>query len=216
MSLRQDYVQSIFTENKAYGLTGLKTAEEIDLQLYEDALAFFQPGPRPSGPIVDLGSGAGIPGIPIALQDDSLEVTLVEGRQRKAQFLARAVERLKLRHRVRVVSERIEEMARRPEFRECFAVAVAKALAPLNILIELAFPLLRNGGVLVAWKGPAVEAELAEAQNALEVLAGRVLEVKAYQLPNDPARRSLVYIEKSAAIPVAYPRRPGMAEKKPL
>ena len=72
----------------------------------------------------------------------------------------------------RVVAERVEEISARPEFRECFAVAVAKAIAPLNILLELAFPLLRNGGVLMAWKGPAVETELQQAARALEVLAG--------------------------------------------
>ncbi|MHB2016644.1 MAG: 16S rRNA (guanine(527)-N(7))-methyltransferase RsmG [Candidatus Xenobia bacterium] len=216
MTTREEYVNAIVTENKAYGLTAFKTAAEVDLQLFEDALAFFRPGPRPSGPIVDLGSGAGIPGIPIALADEALEVTLVEARQRKAQFLAREVERLRLRHRVRVVSERAEEMARRPEFRECFAVAVAKAVAPLNILIELAFPLLRNGGVLIAWKGPAVETELQEAANALEVLGGRVLEIQDYKLPGDDTRRVLVYIEKPVPIPVAFPRRPGMAEKRPL
>ena len=216
MTPREEYVNAIVTENKAYGLTGLKSAADVDRELYEDALAFFRPGPRPPGPVVDLGSGAGIPGIPIALSDETLEVTLVETRQRKAQFLARMVERLHLRHRVRVVAERAEEISARPEFRECFAVAVAKAIAPLNILVELAFPLLRNGGVLMAWKGPAAETELQQAAKALEVLGGRVLEMQEYRLPGSDAHRVILYIEKSTSIPVAYPRRPGMAEKRPL
>jgi 16S rRNA (guanine527-N7)-methyltransferase len=121
-----------------------------------------------------------------------------------------------LRSRVRVVAERAEDVGRKPEYREQFAVAVAKGLAPLPILLELTLPLLSVGGLLVAWKGPAAKEEIGRAANALHVLHGEVRDVIPYALQDDPATRNLVIVRKKKATPTEYPRRAGMPKKSPL
>ncbi|HEY4003280.1 MAG TPA: 16S rRNA (guanine(527)-N(7))-methyltransferase RsmG [Candidatus Xenobia bacterium] len=212
----EDYLNCILTENDAYGLTSLRQPEEVESQLLADALAFFSVPDRPAGPVADLGSGAGIPGIPLALVDPTLEVTLVEARQRKGQFLARMIERLRLRHRVRVVAARAEAVGRDSATREHFAIVVAKGLAPLNVLLELAIPLLQVGGLLVAWKGPGLDEEMTNAKRAFDLLHAHVEATLPYGLPQDPAQRRLVLIRKDQATPETYPRRSGMPKKSPL
>lgn len=209
-----EYLQAILTENEAYGLTAFKEAADVERQLLADSLSFFQV--ESQGPVADLGSGAGIPGIPIALAAPHRHVTLVEARQRKAQFLSRIVDRLKLRKRVRVAAERAEAMGRNPDDREKFGTVVAKGLAQLPVLLELAMPLLEVGGVLIAWKGPGADEEIAQAESAFKELHATLEKRIPYTLPQDPAQRQLLIIRKTAPTPEQYPRRSGKPKKTPL
>ena len=162
--------------------------------------------------LVDVGSGGGLPGLPLKLARPGLAVTLVEADQRKAAFLVRACAALGLRD-VAVVARRAEEVGQDPLYRESFDVAVARALAPMPVLAELCLPLVRVGGRLLAQKTEAED--MAGAGRAIEMLGG-VLD-RVVPAPSG-ARRSgtVVVVNKVEPTPPAYPRRPGVPARKPL
>jgi 16S rRNA (guanine527-N7)-methyltransferase len=167
------------------------------------------------GPIrtlVDVGSGAGLPGLPLKIARPDLRVTLVEANKDKAAFLVHACAALGLEG-VTVVARRAEEAARNPELREAFDVAVARALAPMPVLIELCLPFVKVGGRFLAQK--TGRADVASAENAIALLGGRVAAI--HDAPS--AARVLgtvVEIEKVTTTPATYPRRVGVPSKKPL
>jgi 16S rRNA (guanine527-N7)-methyltransferase len=162
--------------------------------------------------VVDVGSGGGLPGLPLKIARADLNVTLVEADQAKAAFLVRACAALAL-DGVEVLARRAEEVGQDPLHRETFDVAVARALAPMPVLAELCLPLVRIGGRLLAQKTGSED--LASAGHAIEVLGGtlnRVVEAPTASR----ARGTVVIIDKVRATPAAYPRRPGVPSRKPL
>jgi 16S rRNA (guanine527-N7)-methyltransferase len=162
--------------------------------------------------LVDVGSGAGLPGIPLKIARPDLRVTLIEADQGKAAFLVHACAALGLEH-VEVVARRAEEAGQDPRLRESFDVAVARALAPLPVLVELCLPLVRVGGRLLAQK--TVAEEPAAAARAIRLLGGELSGV----LTAPSAARSagtVVVIDKVRPTPALYPRRPGIPARKPL
>lgn len=162
--------------------------------------------------VVDVGSGGGLPGLPLKIARPGLGITLVEADQAKAAFLVRACAALGL-HDVVVVARRAEEVGRDPLYRESFDVAVARALAPMPVLAELCLPLVRVGGRLLAQKTGSGDVE--GARHAIELMGGTLNRVVA--APSS-ARRSgaVVVVDKVRATPPAYPRRPGVPARKPL
>lgn len=172
-------------------------------------------GRAPSGRVIDVGSGAGFPGLPLKIVYPGIDLTLVEATQKKARFLEAAVDALGL-DGAEVVAERAERLGQDPAYRETFDVVLARALAPLPVLAELTLPLCRRGGVVVAYKSPGVEDEVAETRRAVKLLGGappQIVEVPA-AVTGDP--RVLVTIEKRGPTPGKYPRRPGLPAKQPL
>ena len=165
--------------------------------------------------VVDLGSGAGFPGIPIAAVHPSAHVILVDATAKKTEFLRMAVDRLGLAN-VSVLQMRAEDMGRDVQWREQVSCVTARGVAPLRVLLELALPLCRVGGRLVALKGARVDEEIGEAAEALKKLGGKVSECHALTLPGDLERRVVVRIEKTVATPGKYPRRPGVPARLPL
>jgi 16S rRNA (guanine527-N7)-methyltransferase len=162
--------------------------------------------------VVDVGSGGGLPGLPLKIVLPGLRMTLVEADQAKAAFLVRACAALGLRD-VEVLGRRAEDVGRDPLYRESFDVAVARALAPMPVLVELCLPLVRVGGRLVAQK---TDTEGLDAANrAIDALGGAMNRVVA--APSE-ARRSgtVVIVDKIKPTPPAYPRRPGVPARRPL
>jgi 16S rRNA (guanine527-N7)-methyltransferase len=162
--------------------------------------------------LVDVGSGAGLPGIPLKIVRPELEVTLVEADQRKAAFLVHACAELGLKD-VEVVAERAEVAGHDPRLREAFDVAVARALAPMPVLVELCLPLVRVGGRLLAQKTESADVE--SALRAIAALGGGPAEVRP--APSN-ARHSgtVVVVQKLRATPDRYPRRAGVPARRPL
>ncbi len=162
--------------------------------------------------VVDVGSGGGLPGLPLKIARPDLSMTLVEADQSKAAFLVQACAALGLRD-VDVVARRAEEVGRDPAYRESFDLAVARALAPMPILAELCLPLVRVGGRLIAQKTEQEDVEAA--RHAIEVLGGSLVGSSA--APSGARRRgTVVVVEKTRSTPDAYPRRPGVPSRKPL
>ncbi|HET9780273.1 MAG TPA: 16S rRNA (guanine(527)-N(7))-methyltransferase RsmG [Candidatus Dormibacteraeota bacterium] len=180
-------------------------------QLIEDSLVlvdFLDDARR----IVDVGSGGGLPGLPLKLARPDLEVTLVESDQSKAAFLVQAAGRLGL-DRVEVVSRPAEEVGQDPRYRESFDAAVARALAPMAVLAELCLPLVRVGGRLLAQK--TEHEDVTQAQRAIELLGGSVEAVSPAR-SSARQRGTVVVVRKVGATPAMYARRPGVPRRKPL
>jgi 16S rRNA (guanine527-N7)-methyltransferase len=197
---------------------GTRDLEEILRRHILDSLSCLLFAPlREARKVGDIGSGGGLPGIPLAVALPETEITLIESTGKKATFLRYAVEELGLAN-VRVVNARIEESAREDNHRGRYEVCTARALARLSVVAEYSLPLLRRGGNVVAMKGRVDADEWAEGERALEILGGRVSEeIQVHYLPNvEQGERRLVLLEKSEETPSVYPRRTGTPARNPL
>ncbi|MCH8920260.1 MAG: 16S rRNA (guanine(527)-N(7))-methyltransferase RsmG [Chloroflexi bacterium] len=164
---------------------------------------------------IDIGSGAGFPGLPIKIVRPALRLTLLEANAKRAAFLERLVQRLSL-ERVTVVNDRAEEVAHNPEHREAYDLVLARAVAPLPTLVELTLPFLRLGGVLAAPKGSGAPREVREAAAALRACGGHVESIHPLQIPGAETSPTLVIVRKASDTPQRFPRRTGIPAKRPL
>jgi len=165
--------------------------------------------------LVDVGSGGGMPGLPLKIAFPQLRVTLVESVGKKASFLRQVVEQLRLQE-VEVVAERAEVAGRDARHRDSYDWATARALGPLPVVVELTAPFLQPGGLLVAQRGGDLEAELLDAAPAFSALRLWSRAPILLEVPHLPRGRGLIVGEKYAPTPASYPRRPGLARKRPL
>jgi 16S rRNA (guanine527-N7)-methyltransferase len=208
------YLEALLAENEVMNLTAITGWEEAWSRHLLDSLALL-PVLEAFGArrVVDVGSGGGLPGIPLAIASPGLAITLVESREKKAAFLRRTAAALGLmaETRVRVLAERAEALgAPGSGDREAYDAVVARALAPLPVLLELTLPLLRVSGRLLAVKGARAPEEVASAAHALEVLSGVVVD------QHRTATGTVLVIEKRAPTPRRYPRAPGTPKRSPL
>lgn len=204
------------------GLTAIADPDDVQRRLFGESLALLvvlrEAGVLPPGAprrIADLGAGAGFPGVPMRLAEPALALTLVEAHGRRARFLEALVEALTLGD-ARVVAARAEDAGRDPALREQFDVVVARALAPLAVLVEYALPLLRPGGVLAAPKGSRADDELRAAANAIAALGGIVEAPRALPLPPGAPPQTVLLVRRSGPLDARYPRRAGVPAKRPL
>ena len=207
------YHRMLCSSNEKFNLTRVPSdfKEAIDRNYLDSmAAAALISG---SSEVVDVGSGAGFPGIPLSIVLPDTRFTLMDSLGKRVDFLSEVIDALGLN--ARAVHLRSEDAAR-GSYREAFDAAVARAVAPMNVLAELMLPLVRPGGLAIAYKGPALGLELDEAQNALSILGGELYKTEAYSIPNRDWERSLAVIEKVTSTPEKYPRRAGLAEKRPL
>jgi len=207
------YLKELLAWNQKFNLTSITDPGEIRLKHFEDSLALLQILKLTDESVVDIGAGAGFPGIPLKIVCPDIKLTLVEATRKKAEFLKHLVAKLTLKE-VAVLWGRAEEIAKNK--REAFDLAVSRAVAKLNILSEYCLPFVKIGGQFIAYKEEKVGAEAASAQKAIERLGGKIKAIIKVKLPNSDLTRSLVLIEKIAPTPPAFPRRPGMAKKNPL
>lgn len=163
---------------------------------------------------VDVGSGAGFPGIPLSILLPDTRFTLIDALGKRVEFLNAVIEALGLN--ARALHLRAEDAARREDLREAFDLAAARAVAPMNVLCEYLLPFVKPGGQMLALKGPGLSDELREAENALGILGGRVARVQPLSMPGRDWDHRAAWIEKTAPTPAKYPRRAGVAEKRPL
>ncbi len=172
-------------------------------------------GPGVNDRLIDVGTGAGFPGIPLKVIYPKLNLTLVESVGKKIDFCQHMVDKLHLEN-VAVIKDRVEEIGQDDAHRERYDWAVARAVAIMPILVEYLLPLIRVGGQMIAMKGETGPAETHAAESALGKLGGRVKQVQKIELPGVVEERYLITIEKVAATPVRFPRRTGIPKKRPL
>lgn len=230
LALFQAYYDELLAWNQRLNLTTIVDFEQVQIRHFLDSLACHlvllerkkdekvslsgSTGPH-SGRMIDVGTGAGFPGLVLKMVYPGMQLTLLEATRKKVEFLEAVVQRLEL-SQVQAVWARAEEAGQDPAYRERYDVAVARAVADLPVLVEYALPFCRTGGVFIAQKGANIQEELDRSQHAIQLLGGYLREVRAYELPTLDEPRTLVVIEKVHPTPKEYPRRPGVPVKKPL
>lgn len=210
------YERELLEWNQQFNLTAIRDVEGIRAKHFLDSfscvLAWKEQTPRR---LVDVGTGAGFPGLVIKILYPAMKLTLVESVGKKAKFCAHIAQILNL-DGVEVLTARAEEVGQRAAHREKYDWAVARAVANLPVLTEYLLPLVRVGGGVLAQKGESGPAEAQSAEKALKLLGGKLRQVIPVELPGVADQRYLVVLEKSAATPPMYPRKDGIPAKKPL
>ena len=211
------YRRELLAWNERVNLTAITDPEEVLVKHFLDSLTVeLALGPEMAGAkTIDVGSGAGFPGIPLKIAHPELSLTLLEATSKKAAFLKHVLESLMLLD-VEVVTMRAEEAARLPEHREAYALVLARAVAPMAVLAEITLPLCKIGGIVVAPKKGPIADEIAQAEGPVSALGGRFWDILDVEAPGLDDGRHLVVLEKIMPTPQRYPRRPGMPQKQPL
>lgn len=210
------YEQQLLDWNSKFNLTAIRDAESIRTKHFLDSLSCVLAWKsNPPGRLIDVGTGAGFPGIPLKILYPNLKLTLLESVGKKAAFCRHIVEVLELEH-VDVIQSRAEDLGQNLSHREKYDWAVARAVANLNVLSEYLLPLVRVGGTMLAQKGESGLAEAQSAEGAMKVLGGKLKQVIPVHLPGVVDDRYLILVDKVAATPPKYPRKPGMPAKQPL
>ena len=210
----QKYAELLVEWNQKMNLTAITEPEEIAVKHFVDSLMLFKYIDIPeNGALIDVGTGAGFPGIPIKILSPSVQVTLLDALNKRVGFLDTVSKALGQNNRC--LHLRAEEGGRKPELREQFDVATARAVASMATLAEYCLPYVKVGGVFAALKGFEVEEELEEAKPAIKLLGGKIERVEQYTLAGEQ-KRSVVIIKKISQVSTKYPRSSAKMAKNPL
>ena len=210
----EDYLQFLITYNQNVNLTAITEPEEIRVKHFEDSLALLDLVDfAPESSLIDVGSGAGFPGIPLLIARPDLKVTLLDSLNKRVVFLQQLCARLDISPDG-ILHDRAEEAGRRAGLRESFDFAAARAVAELSALCEYCLPFVKTGGRFLAMKGPDCGREVQSAQKAVSLLGGTVEQVLDYKVGGNS--RTLVVIRKTGKTPERYPRHAAKMAKNPL
>ena len=207
----QTYYERLVEKNQVMNLTAITDYEEVLVKHFEDSLMLLRYD-RDFETLIDVGTGAGVPGLPLAIMKPDAKVLLLDSLQKRIGFLGEVITGIGLENTM-TEHNRAEDGAK--AHREAFDRAVSRAVANLSTLSEYCLPFVKVGGYFIAYKSGNVEAEVKDAANAVRILGGTVERIETYSLSNgDP--RSLVFIRKIAPTPKKYPRKAGTPQKTPL
>ena len=210
------YERELLDWNQKFNLTAIKDSESIRTRHFLDSFSCVMAwGANPPHHLVDVGTGAGFPGLPLKILYPSMRVTLIESVGKKAMFCEHIVRMIGLEN-VNVIKARAEEIGQSPEHREHYDFAVARAVAGMNVLAEYLLPLVCINGTMLAQKGESGPAEAQSAEKVMKLLGGKLQQIMQVNLPGVPDDRYLVIVNKSHATPPKYPRKPGVPMKQPL
>jgi 16S rRNA (guanine527-N7)-methyltransferase len=210
------YEKELMTWNQRFNLTAIRDVEGIRTKHFLDSFSCVLAWKaNPPSHLIDIGTGAGFPGIPLKILYPSMRLTLVESVGKKAAFCQHIVEVLKL-DGVEILNSRAETVGQNPKHREQYDWAVARAVANLNTLSEYLLPLVKVGGTMLAQKGQSGPAEAQSAEKAMKLLGGRFSQITEVTLPGVVEERYLVLVDKVHVTPPNYPRKAGMPAKDPL
>lgn len=212
----EQYERELLRWNQQVNLTAIREPEHIRVKHFLDSLTcLLAMRDSPPTKMIDVGTGAGFPGLPIKIIFPAMQLTLVESVGKKVKFCQHIVRTLGLES-VQVVQERVESLGQAPEHRQQYQWATARAVAVMNVLVEYLLPLVKVGGTALAMKGQSAPAEAHEAEGAIRLLGGHLRKLVPITLPGVVEERYLILIDKVVATPDAYPRRVGMPSKYPL
>lgn len=214
IELFYNYMNLLLEWNKRINLTAIIEQDDIILKHFVDSLEvlnFIEKNKR----IVDIGTGAGFPGIPLSIMNKESNFTLVDSLNKRINFLEEVKNNLGLDN-VNTVHMRAEDFGKNKNYREKYDYAVSRAVANMSVLVEFLLPTVKVGGKVICMKGSKLEAELKDSKNAIKKLGGQIVEIKEFCLPESDITRNIVIIKKIKPTPNQYPRKAGLPNKQPI
>jgi 16S rRNA (guanine527-N7)-methyltransferase len=202
--------------NEKINLTAITESDEVDIKHFLDSATCLATGYIKNGhEIIDVGTGAGFPGLPIKIIDESLKITLLDSLNKRIKYLEEVVSKLELKD-IKLVHSRAEDGGISKIYREKYDIALSRAVAAMNVLCEYCLPFVKVGGYFICQKGPSYKEELENAAKAIDILGGKIKEVKSYELMNSNITHYIIIIEKVRETPSKYPRKAGKPAAEPI
>lgn len=209
------YLETLKSYSQKINITGIKTQQGIIIKHFLDSLTCFSGfDPFDKMKVIDIGTGAGFPGVPLKICYPEINLTLLDSSEKSIEFLYRLKNNLQIEFET--LSGRAEDFGRKAGYRQRYDLVLARAIAQLNILVEYTLPFLKIGGIFISQKGLDIKDELRQAEKAIDILGGRVKEQKQVILPIIHKDRNLIIIEKIKSSPSNYPRKASVPKKRPL
>lgn len=208
------YMQLLIEWNEKMNLTAITEPEEIILKHFIDSLTILK-DINDNSKVVDVGTGAGFPGIPLSIMKQDIKITLVDSLNKRLIFLKEVVEQLKVKN-IEIIHARAEEFGQNKEYREKFDIATSRAVANLSTLSEYLIPLVKVNGKCICMKASEVEEEIEKAKKAINILGGTINKIEKFNLPKSDIGRTTIIINKEKNTPNRYPRKPGTPSKEPI
>lgn len=207
------YMNLLLEWNEKINLTAIIEPKEIILKHFIDSLT-IEKHIKENEKLIDVGTGAGFPGIPISIIKENTNIVLLDSLNKRINFLEEVKKELKLKN-ITTIHGRVEEFGKNKKERETYDIATSRAVAPLNILLEYLLPLIKVGGRAICMKGSNIE-EIENAKNALKILGGEIEQIEEIILPNSDIKRNIIIVKKINNTPSKYPRKPGTPSKEPI
>ena len=221
LSQFEKYMNMVVEKNKVMNLTAITEPEDFYLKHFADSLSVVSatekaaPILEKSVSLIDVGTGAGFPAIPLKIAFPQIKLTLLDSFNKRVGFLNDVIDTLQLSDTT-AIHARAEEGARKAELRDSFDFVVSRAVASMNVLTEYCLPYAKPNGLFIAYKSGEIKDELTEAKNAIKLLGGKLEDIISFNLADSDIERSFVIIKKVSATPKRFPRKPGTAKKDPL
>ncbi len=209
-----DYMKLLIEWNEKINLTAITDPNEIILKHFIDSITINK-YIKNNSKLLDIGTGAGFPGLPEKIIRKDIYVTLADSLNKRIKFLNQVISNLNL-EKIEAIHGRAEELSQNKFYRENFDVVVSRAVAPLNVLLEYMLPFCKLGGFCISMKGSNIEDEIINSKKALQILGGEILEIDKFELPNSDIKRNIIIIKKIKETPKNYPRKSGTPSKEPI
>ena len=210
------YYELLIEWNRVMNLTGITAYEEVNLKHFTDSLTIVRINDMKNVfTLIDIGTGAGFPGIPIKIAFPHIKVVLLDSLNKRIKFLNEVVEKLNLDN-VETLHGRAEDYAKKAEYREQFDMCVSRAVANLSTLGEYCIPFVKKGGCFVSYKSADSDEEINQSEKAISILGGKISKIDKFMLPGSDMGRALVVTEKDKNTPQKYPKKAGVPSKEPL
>lgn len=208
------YTNMLLEWNEKINLTAITELDEIIQKHFIDSLTISK-YLKENDSIIDVGTGAGFPGIPLKIVRDDISVTLLDALNKRINFLNEVIEQNKLTN-IKTIHARAEEAGKNKNLRESFDIATSRAVAPLNVLVEYLLPLVKIGGKCICMKGSNTKEEIENSRKAINILGGKIERIEELELPDSDIKRTIIVIKKEKNTPSKYPRKAGTPSKMPI
>lgn len=210
------YYELLVEWNKVMNLTGITEYEEVNEKHFVDSLSIVKiQDLKNIESVIDIGTGAGFPGIPLKIAFPHLKITLLDSLNKRIKFLNEVIDQLGLQN-IETIHGRAEDSAKQKEYRESYDLCVSRAVANLSTLSEYCLPYVKEGGFFIPYKSGEIEEELKNSERAVKILGGDIKDIVKFELPGTDIKRSFIKIEKKEHTAKKYPRKAGLPAKEPL